>query len=308
MNKMTNAITRVEIKDFLVFKGEFTADFCPGINVFIGENGTGKTTLMYAAAMWSPIGHPYGPSEQYQAHLNKLRHCVKVSRSQSTGEAKIEEIIEEIFIPANEMLSHPDILPFAQKYNSTFNAAELKTLANAMLPVTNEITPNAAKVLDKIKAVIRGEVVYENDTFFVIKEDNGKVPFSLEASGFRKLGLLWKLLRNGLLEFGTILFWDEPENSLNPELVPVLVDILFELQRGGVQVFVATHSKMLANEFSISCESGDEVKFFSLYKADNGTIKVDTDERFDLLQPNKLTEASVAQYEREIERGLCGHG
>jgi ABC-type cobalamin/Fe3+-siderophores transport system ATPase subunit len=40
------AINRVEIKDYLVFKGVFTADFCPGVNVLIGGNGTGKTTLI----------------------------------------------------------------------------------------------------------------------------------------------------------------------------------------------------------------------------------------------------------------------
>jgi len=40
------AIDRVEIQDFLVFKGEFSATFCPGVNVLIGDNGTGKTTLM----------------------------------------------------------------------------------------------------------------------------------------------------------------------------------------------------------------------------------------------------------------------
>ncbi|MDR2705546.1 MAG: ATP-binding protein, partial [Planctomycetaceae bacterium] len=40
------AIHRVEIKDFLVFQDEFTADFCSGVNVLIGGNSTGKTTLM----------------------------------------------------------------------------------------------------------------------------------------------------------------------------------------------------------------------------------------------------------------------
>ncbi|MDR1479147.1 MAG: ATP-binding protein, partial [Planctomycetaceae bacterium] len=40
------ALKRVEIKDFLVFKGEFVAGFCPGVNVFIGGNSTGKTTLL----------------------------------------------------------------------------------------------------------------------------------------------------------------------------------------------------------------------------------------------------------------------
>ena len=39
-------IDRVEINDFLVFKGNFAVDFCPDINVLIGRNGTGKTTLM----------------------------------------------------------------------------------------------------------------------------------------------------------------------------------------------------------------------------------------------------------------------
>jgi recombinational DNA repair ATPase RecF len=39
------SIHHVEIKDFF-FKGAFSADFCMGVNVFIGGNGTGKTTLL----------------------------------------------------------------------------------------------------------------------------------------------------------------------------------------------------------------------------------------------------------------------
>jgi AAA15 family ATPase/GTPase len=42
------AIDRVEIKDFLAFRGEFAADFCRGVNVIIGGNATGKTTLIKA--------------------------------------------------------------------------------------------------------------------------------------------------------------------------------------------------------------------------------------------------------------------
>jgi ATPase involved in DNA repair len=36
------AINRIEIKDFLVFKGEFAANFCPGVNVLIGATVRGK--------------------------------------------------------------------------------------------------------------------------------------------------------------------------------------------------------------------------------------------------------------------------
>lgn len=291
---MANAITQVAIKDFLIFKGEFKADFCPGVNVIIGGNGSGKTTLLYATAMWSPIGHPYGPSEMYQASLDNLRRSVKVSRQ----EASKDTTEVEVFIPSNEMLSHPDILPYAQKYNSTFNTAELKTLSNAMLPVTNNITQNALKVLDKIKSIIGGEVVYENDAFFVVKEGIGKVSFSLEASGYRKLGLLWKLLRNGLLEDGSILFWDEPENSLNPELIPVVVDILLELQRGGVQVFAATHSYDIARWFELNKQSGDALRFFNLTNTENGIQEVHADDYVSL--PTSIIDDADSKMLRKI--------
>lgn len=36
--------------------------------------------------------------------------------------------------------------------------------------------------------------------------------------------------------------WDEPEANLNPELYPLVAEILLELQENGVQIFLATHS------------------------------------------------------------------
>jgi AAA15 family ATPase/GTPase len=212
-------------------------------------------------------------------------------------------------IPVTEMLSHSKgLLSLYNQLMLPFEQTEIDILVKAQSPETREITQNAQKTLEMIKPIIGGEVIYENDTFYTLKENGEKVPFSLEASGYRKFGLLWKILRNGFLEKGAVLFWDEPENSLNPELIPKLVDILLELSRNGVQIFIATHSELLANEFSISSKDDDSVKFFSLYKGEDGAIKADTDRRFDLLEPNKLTQASVAQYEREIERGLGGNG
>ena len=80
------------------------------------------------------------------------------------------------------------------------------------------------------------------DLIFIQKKDGRKTEFSLEAEGLRKLGLLWKLIRNGLLEKDSILLWDEPEANLNPELYPLVAEILLGLQKNGVQIFLATHS------------------------------------------------------------------
>jgi AAA15 family ATPase/GTPase len=205
------------------------------------------------------------------------------------------------------MLCNPEIYPMAQKYQMNYNNSEIDIIENAIHPITNEITPNASKILDIIKSIIDGEVVYENDVFFIVKSDGTKIPFALEASGYRKFGLLWKLLRNGLLESESVLFWDEPENSLNPELIPVLVNILLELSRNGVQIFLATHSEILASYFSVNQQPGDKVMFYSLYKDEHGQIKADANDRFDLLYQNKLTEEPVKLYEKQIEKGL-GNG
>ena len=88
----------------------------------------------------------------------------------------------------------------------------------------------------------------------------------MEAEGLRKLGLLWKLIRNGLLENGTILLWDEPEANLNPELFPLVVEILLELQRNGVQIFLATHSYNFAKYLEIRRSEKEQVQFHNLYR------------------------------------------
>ncbi|MDR3135757.1 MAG: ATP-binding protein, partial [Deltaproteobacteria bacterium] len=40
------SFTHARFKDFLMFKGEVIVTFGPGVNVLIGSNATGKTTLL----------------------------------------------------------------------------------------------------------------------------------------------------------------------------------------------------------------------------------------------------------------------
>ena len=115
----------------------------------------------------------------------------------------------------------------------------------------------------------------------------------MEASGYKKLGLLWKLLRNGLLESGSILFWDEPENSLNPELIPILVDILLELTQSGVQIFIATHDYNLARYFDVRKDKGIPVMFNNLSITDGGQIICNSSVEYLKLPDNLLETASA---------------
>ena len=154
-----------------------------------------------------------------------------------------------------------------EKYNMPFDGTQVDIIVNASLPETREIPESMKGVLKKISNAIDGDVILENDSFYIVKQDGRKVEFSLEAEGLRKLGLIWKLIRNGLLEKDTVLLWDEPEANLNPELYPLVVDILLELQKNGVQMFLATHSYNFAKYLEIKREKKEDVLFHNLYKA-----------------------------------------
>ena len=86
---------------------------------------------------------------------------------------------------------------------------------------------------------------------FYLKSGNSKQEFNLIAEGIRKMALLWQLVKNGTLENGSILFWDEPEANINPTYLSIIVEMLLELQRRGVQVFISTHDYMIASYFEV---------------------------------------------------------
>jgi len=323
------AISTVNIAKFLVFKNKFSADFCNGINIFIGANGSGKTTLM--KIMYAACSYPLVKTSDFRKILSNnfdsnesLReggttivfdgpggrafdnHVQFILEPSGGGQAEITNEVKPtaIYIPPEDMLSHSKgFLALTNERRMPFDQTQIDILSKASIPETNDITPNAEKFIDRIKAFIGGDVVYENDTFYIMKESGEKVSFSFEASGFRKFGLLLKLLRNGLLENGTILFWDEPENSLNPEILPELVNILLELQKNGVQIFVATHSYALARWFELNAMKENTLKYFNMRKTDNG-IEYDTADTYLNLKQSVLENAGDELFNAVARNGM----
>ncbi len=168
----------------------------------------------------------------------------------------------------------------------------------ASLPETKEIPIAMNGILEKISDVIDGTVIQEDDSFYVMKKDGHRVVFSLEAEGLRKLGLIWKLIRNGLLEEGTVLLWDEPEANLNPELFPTVAEILLELQKNGVQIFVATHSYNFAKYLEIRRTDKEQVIFHNLYKG-NPKMPDNMQDEFPTLNEQKDDIYSKSAYTME---------
>jgi hypothetical protein len=137
-----------------------------------------------------------------------------------------------------------------------------------------------------------GTIVADNDEKYYLKPGSQSIlEFHLVAEGWRKLGLLWQLIKNGTLESGSILFWDEPEANINPKVIPVLVEILSELQKDGVQIFISTHDYILAKYFDVKKNSINSISYFSLYRNEEGSVECEKADSYSLLKNNPIDKA-----------------
>ena len=294
------AIKSMKVLNIMAFhQKELDLQFCDVINILIGENGMGKTTLLkmiYAALQYS-IENQTSGKELIHFFSNNLRDFSQMKYPGKEKDTCYYEIsdgqhffkdyltkengivsegwkglnIQSVFIPTTEMLSHSKgFLAMNQKYNMPFDETQIDIIVNASLPETRKVSQSCEIILKEISEVINGKVVQEDDTFYIVKNDGRKIDFSLEAEGMRKLGLLWKLIRNGLLEKDSVLLWDEPEANLNPELYPLVANILLALQKNGVQIFLATHSYNFAKYLEIRRTEREQVFIHNLYRNDSG--------------------------------------
>ena len=87
-------ISRLHLKNFIAF-ADLGIDFSPGINIVIGENGTGKTQLLKAIlALSGPAAHGEQAGEQLARKLCRLYHPLSdqvgaLRRSGARGEARL---------------------------------------------------------------------------------------------------------------------------------------------------------------------------------------------------------------------------
>ncbi|MBI4708129.1 MAG: AAA family ATPase [Candidatus Omnitrophica bacterium] len=349
------AIEKIKLKNFTVFE-DINIDFCKGINIFIGENGAGKTHLLKVLYFFMhELGADYGSIVfgdlfgRVSCSTNIIRNLddcngiaefsctidgneeslrLDVSRNKkdlisriSVSDKRIspknatnsnsiyihfgplrswqknESKPKSIFIPAKEMLSHSkSLLALDHERNIPFDKTLIDIVAKAELGESKSISQLSQKLLDCLSDIIDGEVIYENDTFYMIKKNGLRIEFSMEADGLCKFGLLWKLIRNSLIEKDTILFWDEPETNINPQLIPDLVEILLELQRNGVQIFLATHDCNLAKYFEVKQKKEDSIVYYNLFKTKNGVQYTKAVTYGDIVN-NPIEEADEKLYE-----------
>ena len=333
-------ITRVKLERFTAFES-FDFKPSPGINVLVGANGTGKTHLMkvaYAACDVSKTGVGFAEklvrvfmpsndgigrlvkrrkgSSECNVAVSRGRHQLQASFSNHAvvaASAKVTETkawqadpVESVYIPVKEMLANaPGFLSLYDQRDIQFEEIYKDILVHAYRPPLREPAPaERKKLLIVLQKAIDGKVSAKNEEFF-LRNKQGNLEFSLLAEGMRKLGLLWLLIQNGMLPEGSVLFWDEPETNLNPKLFGSVIEVLLELQRLGVQIFIATHDYGILKELDLQKKKDDNLTFHALFR-ENGEIACKSADTYHSIHPNAIAEAFSDQYDREVQRALSG--
>jgi predicted ATPase len=350
-----NKISRLELENFTCFtKAEM--DFSSGINVFIGENGTGKTHIlkaMYAMTRKHPNFDflKFQMSEQQkkgaESGISVLQNIVEIFKEgnisrNNEGEfsckigfdesnellfkfSKIGDNVKwqlfpwgkddvmpfnmkPFFIPSTEMLSwFKGFVPAYEQRENSFDATFYDLgKALSLLPLRHNAIPNREKLLDSFVEDTEIMVSQLNGEFYVnAKNDKMLFNSSRAASGVNKLGEIIYLISNGSITNESVIFWDEPETNLNPKYVKAIARLLQVLAKNGVQIFVATHDYYLSHLLSLNAEYRDQtdappIKFFSLFKGENGT-DIESADTIAWLKNNAIVEEYAHFYDLESQ-------
>ena len=142
------------------------------------------------------------------------------------------------------------------------------------------------------------------------KVANSETSVTMTAEGYRKIGLLQRLLENGTLTQGGtgVLLWDEPESNMNPSLIKMLVECLLTLSRNGQQIIIATHNYVLLKWFDllIDQQKGDHIAYHALFRDQHKDIRCETNDNYKMLSENAIADTYSELYDAEIVRSLGG--
>ena len=374
----------LKISHFTVF-GNVELTFSPGLNVIVGENGTGKTHVLKLGYLFSRAWPDLTAErlavnkERAQAYLAKrladlfqvsdlsalvrreiktgatlealvdghiptlqirmagepepispgvpepMPWKVQIQRKDQEGTLKAtvfpEEVPEaaarnaflprQVLVPSKEMVSlFKGLIGLFDKYRDFPLDISYRDLAIAMSTLEpRDSPPLMSDVMQKMQGLLGGNLRLEKGELVFERADGSRLEISLMAEGYRKLAMLIYLLRYGVVEQGSTLFWDEPESNLNPAALKLLAEALYVLAGAGVQVVVATHSLFLLREFEIlqmgavqRNASPVPSRYFGLgRKTKDGLVSVTQGTDIADIEPLVLLDESLQQSDRYME-------
>ncbi|MEW5817070.1 MAG: AAA family ATPase [Spirochaetota bacterium] len=226
-----------------------------------------------------------------------------------TGAVEVQADRLAVFIPPKEMLS--SFPGFTSLYLQRELAVDETYFDLCLALETPKLKEGPseliAHLLQTLAAACGGEFLLMKQQRFYYKPFTGRMlEVDLAAEGFRKLGMVQRLLQNGRINPGASgpLFWDEPESNLNPSLMKQLVTVLVELARNNQQLILATHDYVMLKWFDLLTGNEDKITYHSLFKGKNGEIQVNSTEDYQQIHPNAIDDAFASLIDQDVARSM----
>nr|WP_246046678.1 AAA family ATPase [Chlorobaculum thiosulfatiphilum] len=234
--------------------------------------------------------------------------------TQSKSEVNIEKMPEQwsdiapAYLPTRELLTiYPNFVAVYEGHYLEFEETWRDTCL--LLGGLLQKGPKEKKIrtlLAPLEEAMNGQIELDKNGRFYLKNSSGRIEMPLVAEGYRKLGMLARLIATGALLEKGYLFWDEPEANLNPRIIKAVAKSIIDLSVSGIQVFIATHSLFLLRELDILLSDTGygniDVRFFGLHDSSEG-VKVLQGSSVDEIGDIASLDESLAQSERFLELG-----
>jgi len=280
------------------------------LSVFLPlDNKLGKLRMAGVGSEQAEVQVTLGNDEKFGVRFNVNSQTVALGDTNY----RIGVGDKPVFIPTKEVLSiMKGFTSLYEKYGLSFDQTYYDICVSLDLPEmrSENVSEKSKWAIEEIEKVCGGRFIFNGGGNVTFKSGDVEYSANVVAEGFRKIGMLSRLLATGAIRPGRggTLLWDEPETNMNPKLMKLLVSVLFELARNGQQIIIATHDYVLLKWFDLLADKGqgDLVSFHTLYKdSETSQVRVKSTDNYLDIEPNPISEAFssllVAHAKNQIE-------
>lgn len=244
---------------------------------------------------------------------------VRGMRHPDHDRATVEMIFDDGYIDLAELLVHPG---FDDEASSLAEDPRLSSVVRELVDLVGgryRWTDGSAfrfepgrydEKADPARSKSKAAQAYQDSTVTRFVPKGGQsLSSGMTAEGYRKIGVLHRLLSNGSINPGAtgVLLWDEPEANLNPKLMKKLVQVLLELSRNGQQIVVATHDYVLLKWLDLLADKSkeDHVRYHALYR-DPATqnAAVESADSYSLISKTAISDTFAELFDEDMARAL----
>lgn len=179
--------------------------------------------------------------------LNFSFSCAAEKKIVQLHGLKNSALANSVFIPAKEVLSLFDIIQQTAIIEKRFGFDRTYSDLVQALKIAPHRGKNHYAFRDarlSLEGILGGKAEYdETKGKWFYRENKNKFNIGIASEGIKKISILDRLLANGYISDGSVIFIDEIEAALHPEAISKLIDMICDLAlRKKIQFFISTHS------------------------------------------------------------------